>query len=133
MESFSHDLDHYPILGRHEIAIDQPMAPPSKGINLDSLCDSQEDAETQSALELSGLKEVSSNRYKRVSLQISSRLHREARLAAHEDEETLSSLIVTALRIYLRQRAENLDRSQRMQQRLQTTRAHRSLNGSIGS
>lgn len=45
---------------------------------------------------------------KRVSLQISSNLHRAAKLAALDEEETLNSLMVRLLRRYLTERDANL-------------------------
>lgn len=41
---------------------------------------------------------------KRLSLQLSASLHREAKLAALEDDETLNSMVVGLLRNYLRER-----------------------------
>lgn len=45
---------------------------------------------------------------KRVSLQISSNLHRAAKLAALDEEETLNSLMVRLLRRYLTEREAEL-------------------------
>ena len=50
---------------------------------------------------------------KRLSLQVSSQLHREAKLAAIEDEETLNSMVVTMLRRHLNERRATIDASQR--------------------
>jgi hypothetical protein len=50
---------------------------------------------------------------KRLSLQVSSQLHREAKLAAIEDEETLNSMVVTLLRRHLNERRATIDASQR--------------------
>jgi predicted HicB family RNase H-like nuclease len=50
---------------------------------------------------------------KRVSLQISSNLHRAAKLAALDEEETLNSLMVRLLRRYLTEREANLDKFRR--------------------
>ena len=50
---------------------------------------------------------------KRLSLQVSSQLHREAKLAAIEDEETLNSMVVTLLRRHLNERLATIDASQR--------------------
>ena len=41
---------------------------------------------------------------KRLSLQLSASLHREAKLAALEDEETLNSMVIGLLKQYLAQR-----------------------------
>jgi hypothetical protein len=46
-------------------------------------------------------------------LQVSSQLHREAKLAAIEDEETLNSMVVTLLRRHLNERRATIDASQR--------------------
>ncbi|MDI9407406.1 MAG: hypothetical protein QM522_11935 [Chitinophagaceae bacterium] len=45
---------------------------------------------------------------KRLSLQLSATLHREAKLAALEDDETLNSMVVGLLRNYLRDRRTSL-------------------------
>ena len=50
---------------------------------------------------------------KRVSLQISSNLHRAAKLAALDEEETLNSLMVRLLRRYLTEREANLAKYRR--------------------
>lgn len=50
---------------------------------------------------------------KRVSLQISSNLHRAAKLAALDEEETLNSLMVRLLRRYLTEREANLAKFRR--------------------
>ncbi len=50
---------------------------------------------------------------KRLSLQVSSQLHREAKLAAIEDEETLNSMVVALLRRHLKERRATIDASQR--------------------
>jgi hypothetical protein len=50
---------------------------------------------------------------KRLSLQVSSQLHREAKLAAIEDEETLNSMVVTLLRRHLNERRATINASQR--------------------
>lgn len=50
---------------------------------------------------------------KRLSLQVSSQLHKEAKLAAIEDEETLNSMVVTLLRRHLNERRAAINGSQR--------------------
>jgi hypothetical protein len=42
---------------------------------------------------------------KRLSLQVSSELHRQLKILAMEDEETMNSLIVGVLRRYIRERS----------------------------
>ena len=51
---------------------------------------------------------------KRVSLQISSNLHRAAKLAALDEEETLNSLMVRLLRRYLTEREAELAKFRRL-------------------
>lgn len=51
---------------------------------------------------------------KRVSLQISSNLHRAAKLAALDEEETLNSLMVRLLRRYLTEREAELVKFRRL-------------------
>ena len=51
---------------------------------------------------------------KRVSLQISSNLHRAAKLAALDEEETLNSLIIRLLRTYLTEREAELAKFRRL-------------------
>ena len=48
-----------------------------------------------------------SSAQKRVSLQMSAKLHRAAKLAALDEDETLNSLLVRVLRQYLAQRDED--------------------------
>lgn len=50
---------------------------------------------------------------KRLSLQVSYQLHKEAKLAAIEDEETLNSMVVTLLRRHLNERRASIKASQR--------------------
>ncbi len=56
---------------------------------------------------------VSSRCVKRLSLQVSQQLHREAKLAAIEDEETINSMVVSLLRRHLKERKEAIEASQR--------------------
>lgn len=51
---------------------------------------------------------------KRVSLQISSNLHRAAKLAALDEEETLNSLMIRLLRTYLTEREAELAKFRRL-------------------
>jgi hypothetical protein len=46
----------------------------------------------------------SQQQMKRLSLQLSASLHREAKLAALEDEETLNSMVISLLKQYLAHR-----------------------------
>jgi hypothetical protein len=46
---------------------------------------------------------------KRLSLQLSASLHREAKLAALEDEETLNSMVIGLLKQYLAQRRKMIE------------------------
>ena len=55
---------------------------------------------------------------KRLSLQVSQQLHREAKLAAIEDEETINSMVVSLLRRHLKERREAIEASQRRGSRL---------------
>ena len=50
---------------------------------------------------------------KRLSLQVSSQLHKEAKLAAIEDDETLNSMVITLLRRHLNERRATINASQR--------------------
>jgi len=47
---------------------------------------------------------LANQQMKRLSLQLSASLHREAKLAALEDEETLNSMVIGLLKQYLAQR-----------------------------
>ena len=49
---------------------------------------------------------------KRLSLQLSASLHREAKLAALEDEETLNSMVIGLLKQYLAQRRKMIQSTQ---------------------
>ena len=52
----------------------------------------------------------SGRRGKRLSLQMSSDLHRHIKLIALEDEETMNSLVVSVLRNYVAERQQRLSR-----------------------
>jgi predicted HicB family RNase H-like nuclease len=55
---------------------------------------------------------------KRLSLQVSQQLHREAKLAAIEDEETINSMVVSLIRRHLKERKKAIESSQRRGSRL---------------
>ena len=55
----------------------------------------------------------SSGRGKRLSLQMSSDLHRQIKLIALEDEETINSLVVGLLRRFVAEREEQVSRLMR--------------------
>ena len=55
-------------------------------------------------LSQSSLPASANQQMKRLSLQLSASLHREAKLAALEDEETLNSMVIGLLKQYLEQR-----------------------------
>jgi hypothetical protein len=57
---------------------------------------------------------ASSRQSRRLSLQVSNDLHRQLKIIALEDEETMNSLIVGVLRKYLQDRNEALKRQQRL-------------------
>ena len=59
----------------------------------------------------------SSRQSRRLSLQVSNDLHRQLKIIALEDEETMNSLIVGVLRSYLSDRDEALKRLQRASRR----------------
>ncbi len=66
------------------------------------------------------IKESSSNNLRqsrRLSLQVSNDLHRQLKIIALEDEETMNSLIVGVLRSYLQERDDAFKRLQRSSRR----------------
>ena len=56
--------------------------------------------------------------YKRISLQVSPTLHRKFKVMANEREETMNSLINTALKEFIRQEEEQIENVKRMKERL---------------
>ena len=58
------------------------------------------------------------NGYKRISLQVSPTLHRKFKIMANEREETMNSLINTALKEFIRQEEEQIENVKRMKERL---------------
>jgi predicted HicB family RNase H-like nuclease len=52
---------------------------------------------------------LANQQMKRLSLQLSASLHREAKLAALEDEETLNSMVIGLLKQYLAQRRKMIE------------------------
>lgn len=70
------------------------------------------------ALDSPDLESPAKSAQRRVSLQLSASLHRQVKLVALEEEETLNSLVVRLLRRYVQERNQALEAQQRQRRRL---------------